>query len=186
MLAYVFWHWRRPSISESDYEERQRSFHAALRASPPDGFIRSSSAALVGAAWASDGAASYEDWYFVQDYAALGHLNEAAVSGSRAVSHEGAASVAAGGTAGIYRLRLGEALSRPRFACWFSKPNGLSYPDLSARLAPLVSRSRGALWMRQMTLGPARELCLQTEAAVVFPWPFEPLTLDLRPVWPDP
>jgi len=186
MLAYVFWHWKRPPIGEPDYEERQRSFHAALRASPPDGFIRSSSAALAGASWACDGGPSYEDWYFVQDYAALGHLNEAAISGSRAAPHQGAASAAAGGTAGIYRLWLGDALRRPRLACWFSRPEGVSYFELKERLAPVIGRASGALWMRQMTLGPAREFCLHAETAVELPPPFAPLTLDLRPVWPDP
>jgi hypothetical protein len=72
MLAYVFWHWKRTQISEQDYEARQRSFHAALSATPPDGFIRSASAAVAGAAWAAEGSAAYEDWYFVQDYTALG------------------------------------------------------------------------------------------------------------------
>ena len=184
MLAYVFWHWKRAAVSEQNYEARQRAFHEALGAAPPDGFIRSFSAACQGAEWAAGGEPAYEDWYLVQDYAALGHLNEAAISGSRAGPHAGAASASAGGTAGIYALRWGEPLSRPGFAHWFSKPEGLSYAELFDRLEPAAGQARSALWMRQMTLGPAREFCLHTEGAFLLPQSLASLTLALRPVWP--
>jgi hypothetical protein len=92
---------------------------------------------------------------------------------------------AAGGTAGIYGLRLGDVLLRPRLAHWFAKPDGLSYKEVFSRLAPIVRQSGGALWTRQMTLGPAREFCLHTEEALAFPPPFSPQTLALRPVWPE-
>ena len=37
MLAYVFWHWRRPDVPAASYEALQRRFHAALGAAPPPG-----------------------------------------------------------------------------------------------------------------------------------------------------
>ena len=40
MLAYAFWHWRQPDVSRETYEARQREFHEALAAHPPEGFLR--------------------------------------------------------------------------------------------------------------------------------------------------
>ena len=34
MLSYTFWHWRQPAVPATDYETRQRAFHAALAAAP--------------------------------------------------------------------------------------------------------------------------------------------------------
>src|SRR5205823_11608197 len=101
VLAYVFWHWRRPNVSTSDYALRQRTFHAALAAAPSAGFLRSFSRRLSGASWANDGAEAYEDWYLVDDYGALGELNQAAISASRSAPHDAAAALAAAGTAGL-------------------------------------------------------------------------------------
>ncbi len=183
MLAYVFWHWRQPQAAAADYESRQRAFHAALAAVPPGGFQRSFSVGLVGAPWVAAGGEAYEDWYLVDDFAALGTLNEGAVSGSRAGAHDGAAALAAGGTGGLYRLRLGRALESPRFAHWFGKPSGTRYADFFATLEPLVERCRGALWMRQLTMGPAREFCLHAAERVVLPAEVEALVLPLKPAW---
>jgi hypothetical protein len=183
-LAYVFWHWSRPEVAAADYDARQRAFHAALAAAPPGGFARSFSAAVSGAPWVSGGGAAHEDWYVVEDFAALGLLNEAAVTGSRAGSHDAAAVLAAGGTGGLYRLRLGNDLPAPRFAHWFGKPSGARYADFFAALEPLVAGARGALWMRQLTMGPAREFCLHAAERVALPAAFGTLALPLRPLWP--
>ena len=161
MLAYTFWHWKRPDISEAEYEARQRAFHKALGAAPPAGFIGSSSFAITGAPWASRGDAAYEDWYLVQDSAALDTLNAAAISASRQVPHDAAAAAAAGGIAGLYRIRVGALPSSPSTGHWFSKPAGVSYADLEQLLRPVVDERQGALWCRQMTLGPTPEFCLQ-------------------------
>lgn len=184
MLAYVFWHWKRPEVTATDYEDRQRVFQAALAASPSPGFVHSFSVGISNAPWAASSGA-YEDWYLVRDFGALGLLNEAAVSSSRAQPHEAAASVAAGGTAGVYGLRFGTALRRPRYAYWFGKPEGMAYRELFDRLAPVVDRANGALWMRQMTLGPAREFCLHGREAVPLLAGVEALVIPLRPTWPD-
>ena len=85
MLAYVFCHWKRADVGTQDYEDRQRAFHAALWAAPPSGFVESFSVGVSDAPWAASPEA-YEDWYLIEDFSALGLLNEAAISNSRAHS----------------------------------------------------------------------------------------------------
>ncbi len=185
MLAYVFWHWPRPDVERQDYEQRQRRFHAALRDAPSPGFLGSRSHAVGGATWTGGGGEAYEDWYLIENTAALDPLNEAAVSASRQASHDAAAAGAAGGTAGLYRLRRGDVDSAtPALAAWFAKPGGMSYAEVDDALEPLVRESGGVLWMRQMVLGPTPELCLQSRERVRLPAGFEPLWVTLRRVWP--
>jgi hypothetical protein len=184
LLAYVFWHWKRPEVTAMDYEDRQRGFHAALAASPSPGFINSFSVGVSNAPWTSSSDA-YEDWYVVQDFTALGVLTEAAVSGSRSRPHDVAASVAADGVAGVYGLKFGTALNHPQYAHWFGKPDGMPYRDLFSHIAPIVDRVEGALWMRQMVLGPAREFCLHATARVSELTDLGALIMPVRPTWPE-
>ncbi len=184
MLAYVFWHWKLAAITATDYEHRQCAFHAALAAAPAPGFLGSFSVRLAHIPWAAGGDEAYEDWYLVQDFETLGLLNEAAVSASRAAPHNAAAAVAAGGAGGVYRLRCGAVLRQPQYAHWFGKPDGMPYSDLFAQLAPVVEQGQGALWMRQMVLGPAREFCLHAAAPVSIPAVFSALVIPLRQAWP--
>jgi hypothetical protein len=184
VLAYVFWHWKQVEITATDYEHYQRAFHAALAAGPSSGFLGSFSVCLAHSPWAAGGGEAYEDWYLVQDFGALGLLNEAAVSASRAAPHNAAAAVAAGGTGGVYQLRCGAALRQPQYAHWFGKPDGMPYSDLFAQLAPVVEQGQGALWMRQMVLGPAREFCLHAAVPLSLPSIFSALIIPLRQVWP--
>jgi hypothetical protein len=185
LLAYVFWHWKQAEITAADYEHRQRAFHAALAAAPSAGFLGSFSVGLSHAPWAAGGSDAYEDWYLVQDFGALGRLNEAAVSTSRAAPHDAAAAVAAGGAGGLYGLRRGAVLRQPQYAHWFGKPDRMTYSELLAQLTPVVEQVRGALWMRQMVLGPAREFCLHAAAPISMPTVFGALVLPLRPAWPE-
>ena len=186
MLAYVFWHWKQAGITASEYENRQRAFHAALVSAPSSGFLGSFSVGLSEAPWAAGGGEAYEDWYLVQDFEALGQLNDAAISASRAAPHDAAAAFAAGGAGGLYGLRLGSAIRRPQYACWFGKPDGMRYSELFDQLSPLVDQVKGALWMRQMVLGPAREFCLHAIAPVPLPTAFDPLPFPLRQAWLEP
>jgi hypothetical protein len=183
MLAYVFYHWKRNEIDARDYEQRLRGFHASLKKAPSEGFQSSWCVALTGAPWANGGADSYEDWYLVRDSADLDPLNEAAISASRQVPHDKAASAAAGGTAGLYRLRGESALSAPRYALWFGKPTGWSYGQLYEELGRLSVTN--ALWVRQMVLGPAREFCLHANEPVELPPGISALTFELRAVFPE-
>jgi hypothetical protein len=181
VLAYVFWHWKQAHIALDDYETRQRAFHAALKAIPPAGFQDSFSIALAQKPWrAAEAAEVYEDWYLVQDFGALGTLNEGAISASRAVPHDAAAVVAAGGTGAVYGLRLGEVLLQPQYAHWFNKPTGISYQDFLAQMTALTASRQSALWMRQMVLGPAPEFCLHTTTAVTLAPELGAQTLALR------
>jgi len=163
----------------------QRAFHAALAAAPSSGFLGSFSVSLSHVPWAAGGGDAYEDWYLVQDFGALGLLNEAAVSTSRAAPHDTAAAVAAGGAGGLYGLKRGVALRQPQYAHWFSKPDGMPYSELFAQLASVVDQVQGALWMRQMVLGPAREFCLHAATPVSMPTVFSALVIPLRQAWPD-
>ncbi len=139
---------------------------------------------LRGAPWANQGAAAYEDWYLVRDMAALAPLNEAAVSGPRKAPHDAVARLAAAGTAGLYGLQGGAPLEPPGAAAWFGKPSGMRYASLFALLEPLVSSVQGALWMRQMVLGPTPEFCLQSATPAEVPPVFSALGIALLPVWP--
>jgi len=152
MLAYVLWHWPGPEVDLGRYTESLSAFHRALRAAPPEGFAGSRVREVHGAPWLPVPRA-FEDWYLVEDFAALGALEVAAVSGPRRARHDGAARLARGGTAGLYgRLRDG-AVDAGR-AAWFAKPAGVPYPDFVARLPT------AELWQRKLTLGPAPEFCL--------------------------
>lgn len=185
MLAYVFWHWKRAEITAQEYATRQRAFHAALASAPPAGFLGSFSVSITQASWAADGGDAYEDWYLVQDFGSLGQLNAAAVSASRMMPHNAAAAAAAGGVGGLYGLQRGAVLRHPGYAQWFGKPDGMSYNDLFAQLAPVVDQVQGALWMRQMVLGPAREFCLHAATPVSLPAMFRDLVVPLRRAWPQ-
>jgi hypothetical protein len=183
MLAYIFWHWRQPAVPPDEYERRQREFHDVLRRAPSPGFVRSFTHAIAGAPWANAGGDAYEDWYLTTGSAALDPLNDAAVTAARQAPHDRAASVAAGGTAGLYRLRAGSETATPRHALWFAKPANMSYSQLFEALKPSLAHADAGLWLRQMTLGPATECCILADAPVTLPAPFEPRPLALREVW---
>jgi hypothetical protein len=153
MLAYVFWHWPRRDVDPGRYADALLAFHAALSSSPPPGTRGSRVLEVSGAPWLLRWPA-FEDWYFLDDFTALGALNEAAVSGPRRDPHEGVARMAGGGAGGVYR-RLREAVpAEPARAAWFGKPAEIDYPELLARIPP------AELWQRQLVLGPAPEFCL--------------------------
>jgi hypothetical protein len=103
---------------------------------------------------------AYEDWYFVEDFAALGTLNEAATSGPRKAPHDAVASLPLGGTGALYALVKG-ALAGPRFASFRSKSTGVTYASYLAAL-PVHAET----WQRQMVLGSAPEFCLLTDHAL--------------------
>lgn len=171
MLAYLVWHVPAAELEAAAYEQRLAGFHAALRADPSPGLGATATFGLGRIPWL-DGAAGYEDWYLVDDFRALGELNEAAVAGSRRPSHDAAATGAASLVAGVMGHVAGAELpKRPAWAAWTSKPAGVPYPDAHATLAAALSRADAAAWQRQMTLGPATEYCVLADAPVALPWP---------------
>jgi hypothetical protein len=182
MLAYFFYHWKSPTVTEIDYENRLRDFQEALTDTPPEGFSTSWCVALKGTPWANGGGNSYEDWYVLRNSADLDPLNDAAVSASRKVPHDKAAAGAADGAGGLYRVRAGEMIRSPRFTTWFAKPDGWSYAQLYERLSPTMSGG-GALWQRQMAIGPG-EFCLHTNVSASLPAGIDGHSIALRSVFP--
>lgn len=185
MLAYVFWHWPQAESDRAGYEARLAEFQQSLAANPASGFRESAVFRLQGAPWLPTAAGGYEDWYLLEGSAGLDPLNEAAVAEACRAAHDAAARLAAGGTAGLYRLRRGEPnLKAARFAYWLGKPAGTRYEDFYARVEPLTRQPGVTLWGRQMTLGPTPEFCLRAPARVGLPSGLSPLELELRRVWP--
>src|SRR5262249_31107707 len=117
----------------------------------------------------------YLDWYLVDDFTALGALNEAAVSGTRQPSHDAVAALARAGTGGVARLLGGEpVVPGAPVVTMLDKPGGTSHAAFVAPLAPALARSpaRASAWMRQMTLGPGREFIVLADGEPpALPWP---------------
>jgi hypothetical protein len=184
MLAYVFWHWRRPEVGVDAYEQRLGAFQQSLADAPPAGLHFGRCLAVDGVPWANRGQTAYEDWYLLGGSADLDPLNDAAISASRQRPHDEAAAAAAAGVAGLYRLRSGTASAVPSHAYWFDKPRTVPYRVLVDALDPVVRSTGGALWIRHMTLGPATEFCLHAPPGCALPESVVPRTIPLRAVWP--
>jgi len=98
VLAYLFWHRPRPGSDTEGYEQALRVFHRSLAHRPPVGLRISSSFRVAELPWLAGPepqgtapAGGYEDWYLLEDYAALGVLNEAAVGRGHRTAHDHAA-----------------------------------------------------------------------------------------------
>ena len=160
MLAYVFWHRPAAGVAPEAYEALLDRFQRSLAARPPAGFVHSACFAAPSPNWLGDEPA-YEDWYVVDDFAAIGVLNEAAIGRGHVSAHDAAAKAADAGTASIYRLIEGHAsLEHVRVAAWIDKPRGVPSPLLAALLGDGMDRERASLWQRQLALGPAPEYCV--------------------------
>jgi hypothetical protein len=170
MLAYVFWHWPQASVERETYLSYLEAFHRTLAANRPPGFRHSAVFGIEDANWLETSGPVYEEWYLLDNSAAMDPLNDAAVSGACEEPHNLVARNAAGGTGGLYRLRSGEeVLHEARYAVWLSKPDGVSYRNFFDALAPLTAQPRVALWGRQMTLGSTAEFCLHSQTPIQLP-----------------
>jgi hypothetical protein len=170
MLAYVFWHRPQPSTERESYIDHLVQFHETLAANKPSGFQQSVVFRIRNASWLKTNGEAYEDWYLLDDSAAMDRLNDAAVSGACEEPHNRVAREAADGVGGLYRLRAGhEDLVQARFATWLAKPAGMPYKDFYA----LNSQPGVALWGRQMTLGPTTEFCLHSQTSLENSIPLE-------------
>ena len=184
MLAYVFWHWPQSTVVPATYLVNLESFHRTLAANKPHGFRGSVVFSIEDAEWLQTRGPAFEEWYLLDDSAAMDPLNDAAISGACEQPHNLVARDAAGGTGGLYRLRSGqEVLSEARFAVWLAKPDGVSYRDFFATLAPLTAQANVALWGRQMTLGPTTEFCLHSQTPIQLPPGYHGRQLPLRPLF---
>jgi hypothetical protein len=173
VLAYVFFHRAAPGVEISAYESALRRFHGLLAEGRPPGFT-SSNAYRTG-----DG---YADWYLVEGSAALDTLNEAAVTGARSPTHDAVARMSADGAGKLLALISGQARIEPGFEMRFSKPLGMSYLELYARLKPWTDRSDVSLWRRMMVLGPAPEFCLVAPSEHQLPPDMSPEIVRREPV----
>ena len=160
MLAYVFWHRPAAGVAPEAYVALLDRFQRSLAARPPAGFLHSACFEAPAPNWLGDEPA-YEDWYVVDDFAAIGVLNEAAVGRGHISAHDAAARAAGEGTASIYRLIEGSpSLQHVRVAVWIDKPRGVPSPLLAALLGDGMDGERAGLWQRQLALGPAPEYCV--------------------------
>jgi hypothetical protein len=160
MLAYVFWHRPAAGVAPEDYAVLIRRFHHSIAARPPAGFVRSASFRAPGPNWLGDEPA-FEDWYVVEDFAALGVLNAAAVGRGHLGVHDAAARHAGPGAGGVYGLLEGTAtLTHTLVAVWIERPRGVEAPLLAALLGDGMDGAQAGLWQRQLSLGPAPEYCV--------------------------
>ena len=185
MLAYVFWHWPQPGVDPAAYVDHLVEFHQTLAAHKPFGFQQSVVFRIRGATWLKTSDEAYEEWYLLDDSAAMDRLNEAAVTGACEEPHNRVAREAADGVGGLYRLRAGaEELAQAKFALWLSKPDGVSYKDFYTALEPLTSQQGVALWGRQMTLGPTTEFGIHSPGSIQLPAGYSGLTLSVNLIFP--
>src|SRR5215218_2410959 len=139
MLAYVFWHWPQSTVAPGTYLHHLLEFHQTLAVNKPAGFQESVVFRVRGASWLNTNDEAYEEWYLLDDSAAMDRLNEAAVSGVCEEPHNRVAREAADGIGGLYRLRAGqEELGSAKHALWLSKPSGVAYKDFYTTLQPLT------------------------------------------------
>jgi len=164
MISYVFWHRMREGVSARAYEQAAVRFHNSLRRSPPAGFHRSALLRIGSAPWLA-GEGWYEEWHLLDDFGALGVLNEAAVAAGHRGAHEQIASRCGDGAGAVYRLIEGCASLRFSLATWVSSPAGAGTRALTLAdmLADGMDRDSASLWRRQLLLGPAPEHCLLSD-----------------------
>jgi hypothetical protein len=181
-LAYVFWHSPASAAAGPAYRSDLLAFHSSLAARPPPGLRRSETFAVAGASWLEAGAESYEDWYLVSNWSAVGDLNHEAVAAPHQASHDRIAHQAAGGAGAIYRLHAGSDSPGCQVGTWFAKPPGWSYGRLDDALVAVLDDG-GSLWRRQLVLGPAPEFCLRRESPPArLPEGIAGEVLDYRPL----
>jgi hypothetical protein len=166
MLAFIAWHRSSLGVAPDAYESALERFHRSLAHMPPSGFRGSASLRVDGVPWL-DGA-GYEDWYLIDDWAALGVLEGAAVSRGHATAHHAAAALTGMETAAVYRLL--EGCPNPRAttaATWVASARGHERPALAQLLGDGIDPERDSLWQRCLVLGPAPEYCLHAAEAPV-------------------
>ncbi|HTB70352.1 MAG TPA: hypothetical protein VK707_05180 [Solirubrobacteraceae bacterium] len=211
MLAYVFWHRPAAGVERERYEHELARFHRSLAHRPPSGLRGSASVRVPELPWlpvsgeregasavsgpSADGqaaAAGYEDWYVVDDWTAVGVLEEAAVSRGHVTAHDAIASRAGAGGGAVYRLL--EGCARPaggEVAVWVTPAPGRERLALDALLGDGIDRERDGLWRRCLVLGPAPEYCLLAAeasagvAATRLPTGWRARTLAREPVGDD-
>jgi hypothetical protein len=167
VLAYVFWHSPARDVDTAVYEQGLERFHRSLAHRPPSGLRRSAIFRLEDRPWATDESKhesfsrSYEDWYVLDSWSAVGVLEEAAVAQGHVSAHDDVARLAGPGTGSVYRLGEGSAdIADARLAVWVQPARGHSSPTVADLLGDGMDAGAAGLWRRCLVLGPAPEYCL--------------------------
>ena len=180
MLAYISWHLPAATVEAAAFEQALERFHRSLAHRPPSGFRGSAAFRARGLPWlghdvgagsASEGAGSasgdagsvstYEDWYLVDGWSAVGVLEEAAVARGHQSSHEAVAAITGATKGAIYRLIEGlPRVEQAPLAVWVKRAPGHAPVTVEDLLADGVDRDAVGLWRRCLGLGPAPEYCL--------------------------
>jgi hypothetical protein len=177
MLAYLFWHRPGEGQPPQRYEQGLVRFHRRLREVPVPGLVASGTARVAGLPWMPG--AGYEDWYAVEDFTALGVLNDAAVDAAHVDAHDLVAHGACFGAGGLYALERGERVASGGYCVWLTKPAGVSYADLRRELAVQAAGDGVTVWRRQMVLGPAPEFRLTAARKLSIPPAMAPVACRL-------
>jgi hypothetical protein len=205
VLAYLFWHRPLETADVEGYEQAQVHFHRSLHRAPPVGLHGSAVFRLPqlpflpppagGADSPAGGAPGYEDWYLVEDYAALGVLNEAAAGRGHRTAHDDAARSLGSGAGGLYALVEGDqragiaSVGAATLAVWVERRPGSAHRPLGELLGDGMDPEHSSLWRRQLVFGPAPEFCAlapeQPRGAQPsrLPAGWRATALDREPLW---
>jgi hypothetical protein len=177
MLAYLSWHRAAAGVEPAAYEQALERFHRSLAHRPPSGFRGSSAFRLSELPWLApvaggEHAPGYEDWYLLDDWTAVGVLEEAAIAHGHRTAHDTIAARAGCATGSVYRLVEGHPrgarsvgglppdVGEGDTAVWVKRTPGHDHPSLCALLGDGMDREHDGLWRRCIGLGPAPEYCL--------------------------
>jgi len=170
VLAYLLWHRPGEGVDAHSYEHATAAFHRSLAHSPPAGFLASAAYRAPQLPWPDDADASsgdwYEDWYLVEDFAALGVLNQAAVGRGHRTPHDEVARRMGRAAGGLYGLLEGTVeLARKRVAVWVARPPRANAPTFADLLGDGMDPRRAGLLRRSLVLSPAPEYCVLADEA---------------------
>jgi hypothetical protein len=188
VLAYVFWHQPGQGIDSDVYARAAERFHRSLAHTPPAGLRGSALYRAAELPWLGV-QTGYEDWYLLDDFCAVGVLNEAAVAHGHRSAHDEVASRFGIGAGGMYGLLEGHPDLHCRQVVWVSRPPGSRPAALGELLGDGMEPAHASLWRRQLVLGPAPEYCLlaaEPSAGVAhtrLPEGWRALTLGREPLW---
>ena len=178
MIAYIFWHTPRAGVDEAVYVAKLVRFQEELEqlGTGASGLARDPAAYRVDPVpWFPvlgdvGNRSVYVDVYVMESTAQMELLNVAAVNGTMVEPHAEIAALYGSGAGSLYRVRAGDVVAAAH-SYWFSKPAGMSYAELDAALAGLITAGV-ALLRRMMVLGPSPEFCLFSPAELTLPAPF--------------
>ena len=104
MIAYAFWHSPAAGVPEDEYEAVLATFMGELFTAAIPGLRRIRSIRFEGLPWVAASPA-YQDWYELEETAALAALEAGAVRASMAAPHAAIARLAGIGSGGLFARR---------------------------------------------------------------------------------